>query len=473
MKPIVAIVGRPNVGKSTLFNRITRSRKALVDNSPGVTRDRNYGDARWDDVSFTVVDTGGFSDFESEKFGPLVRHQILQAIEEADAIIMLFDGRQGLTPVDTDLVDHLRRSRKPVFYGINKIDGPRLESGLSDFAVLGLDLFYPVSAEDGYGMHDLLDSLIAVLPQSAPETIADDLISLAVIGRPNVGKSSLINRLFGDERLVVSEIPGTTRDSVDTICKINNKEYVLIDTAGIRRKGRVRKKLEKFSIIKALRSLNRCDIALVIVDASEGITEQDANIAGYALERGRACIIALNKWDLIEKDSTTAKSYIDEVRSRRLKFLSFAPILTISALTGQRIFKIFDMVESVYDQYTKRVSTGQLNKIFKLIIDRHQPSYYRGRRIKFYYATQVSASPPRFVCFVNYPDGIHFSYERYIINQLRELLKLDKTPIQLVFRQREKIVRSRKRKHKNLITPLLKAKSRKTRKYESTKKKNK
>jgi len=436
MKPIVAIVGRPNVGKSTLFNRMTRSRKALVDDLPGVTRDRIYGDARWDDTSFTLVDTGGFSDFESDGFGALVRYQVMQAIEEADAIVMLCDGREGATPIDTDLVHQLRQSSKPIFYGVNKIDGPRHESVLSDFSVLGVAPLYPVSAEHGYGVHDLLDALTAVLPRSTPEA-ASDRIRLAVIGRPNVGKSSLINRLLRDERLVVSEIPGTTRDAVDTICKVNNKEYVLIDTAGIRRKGRVRKKLEKFSIIKALRSLNRCHIALVMMDAVEGVTDQDVRIGGYALERGRGCIILLNKWDLVEKDSKTAERYVNEVKDR-LKFLGFAPILTISALTGQRAFKIFDWVETVYEQYTARISTGRLNRTFEAIINRHQPPSYRRRRIKFYYATQVSAAPPRFVCFVNYPEGIHFTYERYIINRLREGLGLDRTPIRLIFRKREK-----------------------------------
>ena len=424
------------MGKSTLFNRITRSRKAIVDNSPGVTRDRNYGDARWDDLSFTLVDTGGFSEFESEDFGPMVRYQVVQAMEEADAIVMLFDGREGLTPVDIDLVQRLRRSGKPVFYGVNKIDGPGHESVLSDFSVLGVDPLYPVSAEHGYGVHDLMDAFTAVLPRSTREA-APDRIRLAVIGRPNVGKSSLINRLLGEERLVVSEIPGTTRDVIDTVCTVNKKEYVLIDMAGIRRKGRVRRKLEKFSIIKALKSLGRCDIALVMMDASEGVTDQDASIAGYALERGRACIILLNKWDLVEKDSVTAGKYVDTVRER-LKFLSFAPVLTISALTGQRVLKIFDRVETVYRQYTTRIGTGRLNRIFKAIIDKHQPPPYRGRRIRFYYATQVVAGPPSFVCFVNYPEGIHPTYERYLINQLRGRLGLDLTPIRLVFRKREK-----------------------------------
>ncbi len=436
MKPIVAIVGRPNVGKSTLFNRITRTRKALVDDSPGITRDRNYGDARWGDISFTLVDTGGFSDFASEEFGSLVKYQVMQAIEEADAIVALFDGRAGVTPIDTDLVQMLRQSSKPVFYSVNKIDGPRHESVLSDFSVLGVDSLHPVSAEHGYGVHDLLEALAALLPVSAPEP-ASHRIRLSVMGRPNVGKSSLINRLLGDERLVVSEIPGTTRDAVDTICKVNDKEYVLIDTAGIRRKGRVRKKVEKFSIIKALRSLNRCDIALVMMDASEGVTDQDVRIAGYALERGRACIILLNKWDLVEKDSKPAERYVNKVKDR-LKFVSFAPILTISALTGKRAFKVFDWAECVYEQYTMRISTGRLNRRLEAIINQHQPPAYRGRRIRFYYATQTSVAPPTLVCFVNYPDGVHFSYRRYVINKLREGLGMDRTPIRLIFRRREK-----------------------------------
>ncbi len=436
MKPILAIVGRPNVGKSTLFNRMTRSRKALVDDFPGVTRDRIYGDAQWNDVSFTVVDTGGFSEFESEQFVPLVRYQVIQAIEQADAIIMLLDGREGITPVDTDLVQRLRQSSKPVFYGVNKIDGPSHESLLADFSILGVEHLYPISAEHRYGIADFMDALTAVLPKTASEP-ASNRIRLAVIGRPNVGKSSLINRLLGDERLVVSELPGTTRDAVDTVCNVRGKEYLLIDTAGIRRKARVREKLEKFSIIKALKSLNRCHIALVMMDAFDGLTDQDVRIAGYAWERGRACIILLNKWDLVEKDSTTAKRHVQAVKDR-LKFLGFAPVLTISALTGQRTLKIFDWVETVYDQYITRVSTGRLNRILETIVSQHEPTVYRGRRIRLYYATQTSTAPPTFVCFVNYPEGIHFSYERYMLNQLRERLGLGKTPMRLVFRKREK-----------------------------------
>jgi GTP-binding protein len=415
---------------------MTRSRKALVDDFPGVTRDRIYGDANWDDTPFTVVDTGGFSDFASEGLGPMVRYQVAQAIEEADAIIMLFDGREGITTLDQDLVTRLRQSRKPVFYGVNKIDGPRHESLLADFSILGIGPLYPISAEHRYGVGDLMDALTAVLSrgETAPRR---KQIRLAVIGRPNVGKSSFINRLLGDERLIVSEVPGTTRDSVDTVCTVKGEEYLLVDTAGIRRKKKVKRKLEKFSIIKALKSLDRCHIALVLMDAKKGITDQDVRIAGYPLERGRASIILLNKWDLVDKDSVTAKDYVKRVKER-LNFLSFAPVLTISALTGLRALKIFDLVKPVYEQYTSRVGTGQLNRVLETTVKQHQPPLYRGRRIKLFYGTQTSICPPTFVCFVNHPEAIHFSYERYIVNRLREALGLDKTPIKVLFRGRER-----------------------------------
>lgn len=436
MKPVVAIIGRPNVGKSTLFNRLTRSRAALVDNFPGVTRDRMYGDAKWDDTTFTVVDTGGFPEFESQDFAPLVRFQVEQAMEAADAILMLLDGRQGLTPADTDLVQRLRESKKAVFYCVNKIDGPKYESFLSDFFALGIDHFYALSAEHGYGLHTLMDALTETFPAGTPETKVHQ-VRLAVVGRPNVGKSSLINRLLGDNRLVVSDEPGTTRDAIDTVCKVDGREYLLIDTAGIRRKKSVRQKLEKFSILKALKSLNRCHIAILMMDASAGITDQDVRIAGYIAERRRACMVLLNKWDLVEKDSSTAKGYITEVKDR-LKFMPFVPIWTVSALKGRRIFRIFDHTRALYEQYTTRVGTGRLNRIIQDIVRQNEPSVYRGRRIKFYYATQTYTAPPTFVCFANYPEGIHFSYKRYVINRLRENLGLDKTPLHLIFRKRGK-----------------------------------
>lgn len=434
MKPIVAIVGRPNVGKSTFFNRITKSRDAIVDDFPGVTRDRNYGDATWDNVVFTLVDTGGFLSDDKDDFANEIHFQVLQAIEDADVIILLLDGKAGISLYDKDIIEILRATEKPVFYVVNKIDGLEQETSLYDFYSLGIDKLYPVSAEHRYGVYDFLDDLVSAFPKSAPEQ-TEDMIKLAVVGRPNVGKSSLINHILGEKRLLVSDIPGTTRDAIDSVCNINGKSYLLIDTAGIRRKGKVSNKIEKFSVIKALRSLDRCDVALIVMDANDGITEQDITIAGYAFERRCGCIMLLNKWDLVEKDSKTAKRYYEQLRMES-KFLSFAPAITISALTGLRVPAIFTYVDEVYSQYAARITTGQLNRIMELAIKKTEPSLFRGKRLKFYYAAQVTTKPPTFVCFVNYPDAVHFSYKRYLINQIREQAKLDKTPLRLIFRQR-------------------------------------
>jgi GTP-binding protein len=437
MKPIIAIVGRPNVGKSTLFNRITRTKDALVDNFPGVTRDRHYGDAVWNDIEFTLVDTGGFT--EGDDFAEEIRFQVRQAIADADVILLLLHGKQGVSPFDQDVIDILRAVDKPIFYAVNKIDGAGQEMILSDFFQLGIDPFYPLSAEHRYGLNDLMDDIVDSLGQFAGEPIEDsdqDRIKLAVVGRPNVGKSSLINRILGEKRLLVSDTPGTTRDAIDSVSQVNDKNYLLVDTAGIRRKGKVSKKLEKFSIIKALRSLDRCDVALIVVDAGEGVTDQDVAIAGYAYDRGCGCIFLLNKWDLVDKDSKTVKIYYERLRDQA-KFLSFAPAMTISALTGQRVSKIFKLVDEVFDQYQRRIGTGKLNRIFERAIEKNEPSLHRGNRIKFYYAAQTSTKPPTIVCFVNYPQAVHFSYKRYLINQVREQAGLDSTPIRLIFRQRE------------------------------------
>jgi GTP-binding protein len=446
MKPIVAIIGRPNVGKSTLFNRITRTKDALVDNFPGVTRDRHYGDANWNDVEFTLVDTGGFT--AGEDFADEIRFQVHQAIEDADVILLLFDGKGGISPFDKDVLSLLRNIDKPIFYAVNKIDGAGQEIYLSEFYQLGLETLYPVSAEHRYGLTDLLDELARVLTGLAPDPHDkpdEDMIRLAVVGRPNVGKSSLINRILGQNRLLVSDIPGTTRDAIDSVCKSNGKSYLLVDTAGIRRKGKVSRRLEKFSVIKALKSLDRCDVALIVMDAKEGVTDQDISIAGYAYDRGCGCIMLINKWDLVEKDSKTVKAYYERLEDRA-KFLSFAPAMTISALNGQRVSKIFKLVDEVYDQYVHRISTGQLNKIMEKAIEKNSPSLHRGQRIKFYYAAQISTRPPTIVCFVNYPQAVHFSYKRYLLNQLREESGLDKTPIRMIFRQREgKNARQRKK----------------------------
>ncbi len=436
MKPIVAVVGRPNVGKSTFFNRLTKSRDALVDNFPGVTRDRLYRDVQWDDAFFTLVDTGGFLEHDDDDFAPHIRTQIEYAVAEADAVILMLDGKNGISPFDRDMIQMLCHLNKPVFYVVNKIDGMEQEIHLADFYSLGLDAqeLYPVSAEHGYGVSDLLDELVKNLPPSEPDT-DEDIIRIAVVGRPNAGKSSLINRIMGQDRLVVSDVPGTTRDSVDSLCTVNGKQYCLIDTAGIRRKSKVSRKIEKFSIIKALKSLDRCDVALIVLDAHEGISEQDITVAGYAYERGCGCILLLNKWDMVEKDSRTLRRYLDEIQ-RKAGFLHFAPVLTISALTGQRIPKIFNLVESVYRQYSTRIGTGQLNRIMEQSLERTEPSLHKGRRLKFYYATQVAAKPPTFVSFVNFPEGVHFSYQRYLINRIREEAGLTQTPVRLLLRQR-------------------------------------
>jgi len=434
MKPIVALVGRPNVGKSTLFNRMTRSKSALVDDFPGVTRDRNYADATWDDVAFTVVDTGGFADEDEGGFAAQIREQVHQAMDDADVIVLVLDGKGGLSPYDTDLIGLLRGIEKPVFHVVNKIDSEERETHLYDFYALGVENLFPVSAEHGYGFSDFMDELAREVPESDGEE-ESDRIRVAVVGRPNAGKSSLINHILGEERLVVSDVAGTTRDSINTLVRVDGTDFVFIDTAGIRRKGRVSKKLEKFSVIKALKSLEECDVALIILDAAEGVTDQDMAVAGYAYERGCGCILVLNKWDLVEKDSRTVKEY--QVRLKEAaKFLSFAPSVTLSAKTGQRVRRLFGMIKTVHRQYSTRIGTGQINQIFAKAIERNEPSLHKGKRIKYYYATQVSTKPPTFVCFVNYPEAVHFSYKRYLTNQIRKETELDQTPLRILFRQR-------------------------------------
>lgn len=436
MKPIVAIVGRPNVGKSTLFNRITRSRDAIVDDLPGVTRDRIFGDARWNDKLFTLVDTGGFAEGDDDPFAPHIRQQVARAIEDADAVVLVLDGKGGVSPFDADLIHALRTVDKPAYFVVNKIDGEGQEKNMAEFYGLGIETLFPASAEHGYGVSDFMDALTATFPGDEETEAHPDAIRIAVVGKPNAGKSSLINAILGEQRLVVSEVAGTTRDAVDSVFVRKDRRYVLVDTAGIRRKGKVSMRLEKFSIIKALRSLERCDVALIVIDAEQGISDQDVRVAGYAQDRGCGAIFLLNKWDLVDnRDGKALRRMTDDLRMAA-KFLSFAPVLTVSALTGQRVPKIFSLVDDVYAQYDFRVTTGQLNKVMEKALERTPPSLHKGKRLKFYYATQVSSKPPTFVSFVSFPEAVHFSYQRYLVNQIRDAFGLDKIPLRMLLRQR-------------------------------------
>ena len=436
MAATIVIVGRPNVGKSTLFNRLSRSRDALVDDIPGITRDRLYASTSYEGVPLTLVDTGGFEDLGQDPLLEKVKDQVHLAVREADRVIFMVDGRQGIMPGDEELADFLRRSRKRIFLAANKIDGPEIEHLTHDFHGLGMEPVYPVSAAHGYGIQSLMRELIEDLPKSELEDQKTDHIKVAVLGRPNSGKSSLINRILGLDRLVVSELPGTTRDAVDTKFSYRGKEYLLIDTAGIRRKARVKKKIEKISMIKALKSLDRCHVAAILLDAAEGVTEQDARIFGFALERGRGVVLVVNKWDLIKSDSQKTKE-LDNAIDRQLQFISFAPRINLSALTGQRVLKLFDKINLVHDQFSRRIGTSSINNAIQKIIEKHPPSRIGRGRLKFLYATQPLTRPPTFVIFVNRPDMVHFSYKRFLINQLRAHFQLEFTPIKIKFRKRK------------------------------------
>ncbi|HEY6839168.1 MAG TPA: ribosome biogenesis GTPase Der [Geobacteraceae bacterium] len=436
MKPIVAIVGRPNVGKSTLFNRLVGRRKAMVDDMPGVTRDRNYGNVDRFDAPFILVDTGGFEPETNDRLLQQMREQSQLAMEEADVVLFVMDGKDGLTPADREVVEMLRRVDKPVFYVVNKVDGERQETGIGEFYALGVGNLFPISAEHNRGVGDLMDEVVRAFPVAATKVEDEELTKVAVVGRPNVGKSSLVNRLLGFERVVANPTPGTTRDSIDTVFTCNRKRYLLIDTAGIRRKGKTTQKIEKYSVMDALRSIERADVVLIVINAEEGITEQDTKIAGYAYEAGRACIFVVNKWDVLQKDNSTIGVFVDKIRIE-FKYLPFAPILFVSAKSGQRIGKIMAEVDTVMAQYDKRVSTAELNRAFKEATEKHHAPLFQGRRVKFYYATQVGTRPPTFVIFTNRPEGIHFSYERYIMNKLRESFDFSGTPIRLFFKGRE------------------------------------
>lgn len=436
--PIVALIGRPNVGKSTLFNRITRSRKAIVDPTPGVTRDRHYERVVWENKGFILVDTGGIDDNPEDALVKHIREQALFAIEEADIVLFLMDGKEGVTPADREVIDILRRSRKRIFHVINKVDGPDLEVlRLAPFYELGVDRLWPLSAEHTYGFTEMMEGLCAVIDDQevAEISLPEGTVKVAFFGRPNVGKSSLINNILGEDRMVVSEISGTTRDSVDTLVTHGKYSYLFIDTAGIRRKGKTTEKLEKFSIIKSLAAMSRCDVAAVLLDAEEGITEQDTKVIGYILEEGRGLIVLVNKWDLLENDKKRQEQVMAEV-GRALPFIGYAPVLNVSALTGYGIKRLFPVIGSVYRQYSASFPTAALNRLLQEAIDAHSPPIYKNKRLKFYYTAQIGTRPPKFVVMTNSSKGVHFSYERYLVNRFRDGLGLDKVPIKLIFKDK-------------------------------------
>ena len=507
MKPVLAIVGRPNVGKSTLFNRLTGRRDAIVEDTPGVTRDRQYGEGEFFGKAFIVIDTGGFEPTSEDILLSAMRDQAQLAIDEADAIIVLFDARSGLLPADEEIYRMLQRSGRKVFFAVNKVDGPKHDPLVADFYALGIGELWAVSAQHGAGVGDFIDAVLADFPETEEEPEEPDAVArIAVIGKPNAGKSTLVNRLLAEERLLTSNIPGTTRDSIDTwlerppdeeaiasakaelervlseqaddaevlsehpkaehlddaldwdeVARAAEKDldavtvaetllerarqprrYLLIDTAGVRRKRSIRSNVERYSVAKAFKSIDRAEVCLLMVDATVGVTDQDARLAGLIQDKGRACVVLVNKWDLVtDKDTWTAGNYVKHIREQ-LKFLRYAPVLFISALDGKRVHRILAMVDKVRRNYYRRVSTGQLNRFLERAMQFRQPPIHKNRRFRIYYATMIRSGPPTLLMSVNNPDALHFSYERYLMNQVRATWDFDGTPVRLIFRRRAK-----------------------------------
>lgn len=436
-RPVVAVVGRPNVGKSTLFNALAGSRISIVEDTPGVTRDRIYADVTWLNYQFTLVDTGGIEPDSDDLILSRMREQAETAIYTADVILFLTDVRQGLVDADYKVADMLRRSGRPVLLVVNKVDSfDKFMPDVYEFYNLGLGDPIPVSASGRLGIGDMLDQVIKRFdPADLVETV-DDRPKIAVIGKPNAGKSSIINKLLGEERVIVSPVAGTTRDAIDTTVTRNGREYVFIDTAGLRRKSKVKEELERFSIIRTVTAVERCDVAVLIVDATEGITEQDAKIAGIAHERGKGMIIAVNKWDLIEKNNKTVSEFTAKIREK-LSYMPYAELIFLSAKTGQRLPRLFDTIDAVIENCALRVQTGVLNEILTESMAMKQPPSDKGKRLRIYYITQVSVKPPTFVMFVNDKKLTHFSYTRYLENQIRTTFGFRGTPIRFIYRERK------------------------------------
>ena len=436
-KPLVAIVGRPNVGKSTLFNKLIGRRLSIVEDTPGVTRDRIYADAEWLTHSFTLIDTGGIEPESEDIIAVQMRRQAELAIETADVIVFLVDGREGMTAADEEVAAMLRKSNKPVVLAVNKLDAPKFNDAIYEFYALGLGDPVIISAGQGLGLGDMLDEVCAHFPEETEEE-GEHPLNIAVVGKPNVGKSSLVNAILGEERCIVSNIPGTTRDAVDTLFTLDGEPYVLVDTAGIRRKRAVEDEtIERYSVIRSLAAVRRADVVLIVVDAEQGLSEQDVKIAGYVHEEGKPSVLVVNKWDLIEKDTNTMNKFKKDMQVD-LAFMDYVPFLFISAKTSQRVNRLLSMARESYDQSVRRITTGTLNDIVNEAISMTEPPAMSGKRLKIYYATEVSVQPPTFVIFVNDEKLVHFSYKRYMENYFRKTFGFQGTPIQIIFRNRGK-----------------------------------
>lgn len=436
-KPIVAVVGRPNVGKSTLFNVLAGENISIVKDTPGITRDRIYADVTWLNYNFTLVDTGGIEPDSNDIILAQMREQAEIAIDTADVILFMVDVKQGLVDADSKVADMLRRSHKPVVLVVNKVDSfDKMMADVYEFYNLGIGDPYPVSSVNRMGIGDMLDVVTSYFPEVSEDEEEDDRIKVAIVGKPNSGKSSLINKLLGENRLIVSDIAGTTRDAVDTEVTYNGKEYVFIDTAGLRRKNKIKEELERFMIIRTVSAVERADVVVLMIDATEGVTEQDAKIIGIAHERGKAIIVAVNKWDAVEKDDKTIYRFTEKVR-QTLAFMPYAEIIFISALTGQRIGKLYETIDIVAENHALRVATGVLNEIMTEAVAMQQPPSDKGKRLRLYYITQVSVKPPTFVIFVNDKELMHFSYTRYIENQIRSAFGFKGTPLRFIIRERK------------------------------------
>ncbi len=436
-KPIVAVVGRPNVGKSTLFNALAGARISIVKDTPGITRDRIYADVSWLNYNFTLIDTGGIEPDSKDVILSQMREQAQIAIDTADVILFMVDVKQGLVDADSKVADMLRRSHKPVVLVVNKVDSfEKMMADVYEFYNLGIGEPHAISAANQMGIGDLLDEVVSLFPDKTSEEEEDERPRIAIVGKPNVGKSSIINKLIGENRLVVSDIAGTTRDAVDTPVKYNKKEYVFIDTAGLRRKNKIKEELERYMIVRTVSAVERADVVVLVIDGTEGVTEQDAKIAGIAHERGKGVIIAVNKWDAVEKNDKTIYRFTERVRNT-LAYMPYAELIFISAKTGQRLNKLYETIDMVIENHSLRVATGVLNEIMTEAVALQQPPSDKGKRLKLYYMTQVSVKPPTFVIFVNDKELMHFSYQRYIENKIRESFGFKGTPLHFIIRERK------------------------------------